>query len=242
VSDEIPPQFSPDGRYWWDGEQWIPVDQLPRPEPAPAATPPAWSTAGGPRRSPLPLILVASVVVVVLLIATVVGGSLMGFIHLPSVGKTKPTPVPTRAPIATPTPTPRTPVFPGVTAPDLLTYFSNNQIDCNPPVPDRFGHQWWYCSLRGEPPYAVGFGGVDPDHILQVQVQIKDPRPTPDENQAGSFLAAVAGLPYTGADPQQAQTWAHSHLNGGTIVIGKASFKIDHPDKASWSMSIYPLL
>jgi hypothetical protein len=240
VSDEIPPQFSPDGRYWWDGEQWIPVDQLPRPMPTTQSPHPTWSTSGGPRRSQLPLILIATVVLVVLVVATVVGGSLTGLFHIPGIGSSKPTPAPTRPPVATPTPTPPTPVFPGLTAPDLLAYLSNNQIDCNPPVVDH-GNQWWYCSMRGVTTYNVGFAGKDPQHILQVQVQAKDPRPTPDDNQAASFLAAVAGMPYTGANPQQAQTWVHGNVNGGTTVIGKANIRIQHPDKATWSMSIYPL-
>ncbi|MGH7881453.1 MAG: hypothetical protein ACREN8_00875 [Candidatus Dormibacteraceae bacterium] len=25
-----PPQYSPDGRFWWDGAHWTPVEQLPR--------------------------------------------------------------------------------------------------------------------------------------------------------------------------------------------------------------------
>ena len=31
-AEQAPPQFSPDGRFWWDGTQWTPVDQLQRPE------------------------------------------------------------------------------------------------------------------------------------------------------------------------------------------------------------------
>lgn len=36
-ANEAPPQFSPDGRFWWDGTQWIATEQLQRPsqfEPA----------------------------------------------------------------------------------------------------------------------------------------------------------------------------------------------------------------
>jgi hypothetical protein len=29
--EKAPPQFSPDGRFWWDGTQWTPVERLPRP-------------------------------------------------------------------------------------------------------------------------------------------------------------------------------------------------------------------
>src|SRR5215472_13262391 len=31
-----PPQYGPDGRWWWDGQRWIPV-----PQPTPSALPPS---------------------------------------------------------------------------------------------------------------------------------------------------------------------------------------------------------
>jgi hypothetical protein len=35
-------QYSPDGRWWWDGKQWVPVQQPPPlPPPQPAPRPPA---------------------------------------------------------------------------------------------------------------------------------------------------------------------------------------------------------
>lgn len=239
MSDEIPPQFSPDGRYWWDGEQWIPIDQLPKPVPSRDAGP-AWSTdGGGPRRSPALLIVVAIVVIVVLAVAAVVTGVATGRIQLPRLGGT-PAASPTAVRTPTPTPTPTTPVFAGTTAPNLLTYLSTNQIDCNPPVVDH-GNQWWYCSLRGGPPYNVGFAGKDEQHILQMQAQVKDPRPSPDQAQAASFLTAVAGFAYTGGNPSQAQSWVQANMNGGTTVIGQATFKITHPAAGTWTLSIYPL-
>jgi hypothetical protein len=30
-AQQAPPQFSPDGRFWWDGDRWTPVEQLQRP-------------------------------------------------------------------------------------------------------------------------------------------------------------------------------------------------------------------
>ena len=34
--NQAPPQFSPDGRWWWDGQRWIPI---PPTQPSPAAAP-----------------------------------------------------------------------------------------------------------------------------------------------------------------------------------------------------------
>lgn len=234
MSDEIPPQFSPDGRYWWDGEQWIAVDQLPRPVEDHDSSP-AWGT-GASRGRPVMVVMIAVACVIIVAVSALVVGAATGRIRLPVPAA--PTHSPTPAP--TPTPTPPTPVFTGATAPDILTYLSTHQVDCNPPVADH-GNQWWYCSMRGAPPYDVGFAGRDDQHILQVQAQVKDPRPAPDANQAASFLASVAGFTYAGGNPEQAQAWVRANMNGGTTVIGGATFKVGHPAANTWTLSVYPL-
>ena len=41
VSTQPPPQLSPDGRYYWDGQRWVPVQQaLPPPSSYPMKAPP----------------------------------------------------------------------------------------------------------------------------------------------------------------------------------------------------------
>lgn len=46
-----PPQFSPDGLYWWDGVRWMPRPGVPAAPPPPASPPPpyvpGYSSSGG---------------------------------------------------------------------------------------------------------------------------------------------------------------------------------------------------
>ena len=51
---QAPPQFSPDGLYWWDGGRWVPLAQPPRPVAPPlppvyaGPTAPPWYTEPSP--------------------------------------------------------------------------------------------------------------------------------------------------------------------------------------------------
>lgn len=66
---QAPPPRSPDGQWWWDGRQWVPVQQQP-PHPGPPTGPVR------PRRSAAPLIIVVAVVAAVVIIGLVAGGTL----------------------------------------------------------------------------------------------------------------------------------------------------------------------
>jgi hypothetical protein len=52
-----PPQFSPDGQWWWDGTRWVPAAQAPQaqaPAPWPQAAPPQQYPAYQPYPQPAP--------------------------------------------------------------------------------------------------------------------------------------------------------------------------------------------
>lgn len=241
MSEEIPPQFSPDGRYWWDGEQWIPVEDLPRPlVPVQQAH---WDD-GDPGRARR-LLLIIPVGVALLLVFAAVAGAVTGLIHLPldvGRGTASPTPHPSAvSPTPKPTPTPSLPVLPGLTAQSTLDYFSTQDIACNQPVTDQYHHEWWYCSKRGTTAYVVGIAGTDPQHILLIKASVNNTTPPPDQQGASDFLAAVAGVPYGDADPQQAQTWVRGHMGGGTTKIGHGTFLLSPGTGATkWSVDITP--
>lgn len=66
---QAPPPRSPDGQWWWDGQQWVPVQHQP-PQPGPPNGPVP------PRRSAAPLIIVVAVVAAVVIIGLIAGGTL----------------------------------------------------------------------------------------------------------------------------------------------------------------------
>lgn len=241
VSNEAPPQFSPDGRYWWDGEQWIPVDQLPRPAPTIEPRQPAWSTDHGGGGGPVnPRLLFSAIAVVVILaLVVVIGGGVTHLLPIPGFGNTVAKTTPTPTPRPKPTPTPAPPTFEGATAPSLLAYMAANHVICNQPVPNG-PNQWWYCSMQGVTFDTTGIGGSDPNHILEIVAQVNDPRPAPDTQQAADFLAVVAGVPYAGSDPSQTQAWIRANMNGGSIFIGNVNFQIQHQAAGKWLLTIQP--
>ncbi len=55
---DVPPQYSPDGRWWWDGHQWVPVQQAPvqrqYPSPPPFIDAPDAPPRGMPQVLPPP--------------------------------------------------------------------------------------------------------------------------------------------------------------------------------------------
>jgi len=67
------------------------------------------------------------------------------------------------------------------------------------------------------------------EKIKKVSAHLFQVSKTPDIKARADFLSYIAGLPYEGADPEQASTWVRSQLElswtgrPGT-VIGKGSF------------------
>lgn len=134
------PQYSPDGRWWWDGQQWQPVPEQPR-APAQSPTPPR-----KPRRK-WPWIAggIVAVFVIIIIAASAANGGSGG--KTPKASPTAaaavshgPTTAPTHAPAPTkaPAPAPKTLIdmsgtanaeTPAFTAP--ATYTVNYSFDCS---------------------------------------------------------------------------------------------------------------
>jgi hypothetical protein len=113
-------QLSPDGRWWWDGQQWQPVKQpppqppQPQPQPQPSQPPPS------KRSIRLQLLIGFGGLVALLVLIGVIGSVAGGGSQQPATSTTAPTPpaavaatataaptaTPTAAPTAAPTPVP----------------------------------------------------------------------------------------------------------------------------------------
>ncbi|HEX4216353.1 MAG TPA: IPT/TIG domain-containing protein [Candidatus Dormibacteraeota bacterium] len=99
---EAPPQFSPDGRYWWDGESWIRVQDLLTDPPAQPAERPAGEAGRGAISRQRGLIAVAAALVVIIVVVAAAA-----YLHvIPGIGTATPTPAPTAGATLPPAPPP----------------------------------------------------------------------------------------------------------------------------------------
>lgn len=228
--DQIPPQFSPDGRYWWDGEQWLPVDQLPKP----LTEVPPEHEYGPPqrRRSPLLPILAAGVIVVVVIVAL---GTLVvtGRLHLPG-----PTPTPSANP--TPTATPSPTYIPGMTLQSWTSVAQQGGLECfdvSQDVPNLAG----FCQTGHDTLVRriVVFGSTN-QKISTVRVVYLDATKSPNANAAAQFLGQAAAVQYQGANPSQASEWVRTHPNGSTSIGGVTFRTHVETDAHRWVLDVYP--
>ena len=233
--DRPPPQFSPDGRYWWDGEQWVPVEHLPRPLPEPASRT-VWSTTQGEVPWHRVLLLAAAAVIAVLVIATGVGlatGAIRGPHGLPLTAA--PTPMPTHAP----TPTPFS-AIPGLTPPQLVATLHSRGFTCSTPSRDATGLTWQCQARRGALSYIVIFVGPDEQRVRGLRASATDSSPQPDPANVQPFLDLIASLPIQHVNGSRAQAWVDTHLAGGVQRFGPVFYRTQRdPTGHTWILGIY---
>jgi hypothetical protein len=233
VGDQAPPQFSADGSYWWDGEQWLPVDQLPKPvQVSPRLEFPTLPDRRGGRRFlavvPLAGALIAVVAVVGTLAATgwlPIAGARPGPTSSPSAPH--PTVSATPSPTASPAPG-RTPaLMAGVSLQSILAVARRQGVACLNVAPDvpgvvEFCQVTKHRILRR----IVVYGATDKS-IRMVRAMYRDDGAHPDSAAAASFLSAVAGFPYPGADAAQATAWIGAHVTApsASTTIGSMRLK-----------------
>jgi hypothetical protein len=231
MDNQAPPQFSADGRYWWNGEQWVPVDQLPKPLPYPSRSDYAVFTEQGARRRPLLLLLAAVGVVVLISLAAVGALGATGKLALPrlpgvSAGPSA-VPSPTVRPTPMPTPVP-TPVYiAGVTLQTILPLGRESGLTCMDVSEDLPGISG-FCQVN-KPPVVkrlVIYGNTG-QHILWLRAVYRDDGPSPDSAAAAAFLGSIAALDYSGSNAAQAQAWTRAHVSdqAATTTIGSVTFR-----------------
>jgi hypothetical protein len=225
MGDQAPPQFSSDGNYWWDGEQWLPVDQLPRPlHHAAESSFPALPDQPSGRRSRL-LVLVAAVVLVVLVIVALSALALTGRLAIPGLHpatKTSPTPAPTQS--AKPSPTPR--YMAGINLQAILPLARQQGLTCMD-VSEDIGGVDGFCQINQGPVVrrVVVYGNTD-EHVQLVRAVYREDPGKPNTAAAADFLSAIAGFQYPGANPAQTSAWIHAHVSdqSAATTIGSMTF------------------
>lgn len=249
MGDQAPPQFSADGSYWWDGEQWLPVDQLPKPVQVSSRLEfPTLPDRRGGRRFlavvPLAGALIAVVAVVGTLAATgwlPIAGARLGPTSSPSAPHptASATPSPTASPAPSPTASPapsltaspapgRTPaLMAGVSLQSILAVARRQGVACLNVAPDVPGVVELCQVTKHRILRRIVVYGATDKSIRMVRAMYRDDGAHPDSAAAASFLSAVAGFPYPGADAAQATAWIGAHVTApsASTTIGSMRLK-----------------
>jgi hypothetical protein len=243
MSEEIPPQFSPDGHYWWNGREWVPAEQLPTQAAIPVPKDPF---AEPPRRWRTRLL----VGLAALLALLVLGAAVFGVTRLVALARVQPrpsattTPAATATPAPTPTPTPITAsgaVIPGLRGPSLLELGKQQGLACQEPTREGSGYRWRCSAVKSQILYDLEFTGTDAEHVGAVLAVVQASPGASGQTEAQRFLTAVGGVAYQGAKEATAKAWVGRNLAGGTEIFGPAIFHTQR-DAAQrlWTLQIYP--
>jgi hypothetical protein len=222
MGDQAPPQFSADGNYWWDGEQWLPVDQLPRPLHGSSGSEfPSLPDHPGARRPPA-MALVAGGLVVVLIVVVVAA---LGLTRRLSIAR--PTSSPSPRPTASVKPSPTPAYMQDVTLQTVLPLVRPQGLMCMDVSEDISGVPGFCQVNQGAVTKRVVIYGNTDEHIQMVRVVYRQDPGLPSKGAAAAFLGAVAGFPYPQANPAQAAAWISAHLtdSSASTTIGAMAFR-----------------
>lgn len=216
MSDPAPPQYSPDGKWWWDGTVWHPADPNAPPIGAAAEAEPE-AVAPEPERTPSRNLLMMAGGVIV---AAIVVVAAMGF-GAEAVANSLPHPaIPTPAPSSAAPPAVQVPYryMPGVKVSDVTNLLEKQGFSCESLAPNQsLGLQELHCQRQ------------DPQEDLMVDVQAKDANnvhlidatidsnsdTSPPSSTANTLFAQLAALPLSShpSVATQAKAWVSANLD-----------------------------
>jgi hypothetical protein len=184
--------YSPDGRWWWDGQTWQPV-------PATASR----GSGTGPRWLLAALIAVVVTVTVPLGVTEVVIASRIGHISPPAGLPASPPSMPTLA---------------DASGTGIELAATSHGLRCGSPqaVGGFFGHppRIRQC-LRGSETQLITVMtiGSDDSHVSVVTVHVAELRPGGDESAALALFQAVASAAVAGPDGPADSAWLSAHFD-----------------------------
>lgn len=249
MSDEIPPQFSPDGHYWWNGREWVPTEQLPTPAAIPVPKDPF---AQPPRRWRRRLLIGLAALLALLVLGAAVFGVTRAVASRGSPAQPQPrpsaaataTPAPTATQAPTPSPTPIAgsgAVIPGLTGSSLLELGRQQGLTCQGATREGSDYRWRCSAVKSQVLYDLEFTGTDAAHVGAVLAVVQASPGATGQTEAQRFLPAVGGVEYQSAKEATAKSWVSRHLGGGTEIFGPAILHTQR-DTANrlWTLQIYP--
>ena len=225
-----PPQYSPDGKWWWDGEQWLPVSEDTPPARYPVA-PPAPPEPARARSRWLPVL--AAAVAFVVVVGALTGAFLAGRQLLTS----RPGLGPAASPSPQPAPASRYPYryLDGVTVSSLTASLRAQGLQCSGPESlGNLGLRLWRCSKTdGQTSYGVVIQALDDAHVHLIDATAIGATARPPADAAQAFLAPLATTPFAGRPDlaAQARGWVSSNLGSpAQTSIGSVDFRTQASD------------
>jgi len=115
--------------------------------------------------------------------------------------------------------------IPGLFASDVRDLVQKRGLSCQGPRQERKTNVW---TCEGRTPlvtYHVEMYGSAPGRIEYLTASVEQVQP--NDEHAATFLSAVAGVTYQGAEPARAKEWVQKTMAaGGTTMFGPASYKL----------------
>lgn len=227
------PQYSPDGRWWWDGMRWREVtpDWPPRSQVVVPAPPeqdvPAPPASHGLLR---PLFMAVGTVVAVILVGT---GAVWAWQHRPPL----PTPsFPTPA-AATPSPSPSTlpaekypyRYMPNVRVSDITDRLEQQGFTCRAPQPlGDLGLAEYHCDRNtNDVTYSVTIDARSETKVHMISAIAIGSGSKPSLDDVKSLFSLLAGLPYSKSPDVagQAKAWVAANADkDANSSFGQISF------------------
>jgi hypothetical protein len=225
-----PPQYSPDGRWWWDGERWLAVSEESPPAPYPVAQP----APPVPTRRQVPWLPVLAVAVAFVVVVGALGGAFLAGRQLlssrPGLGQ-PPSPSPQPAPAS------RYPYryLDGVTVSSLTASLRAQGLQCTGPESlGNLGLRLWRCNKsEGATSYGVVIQALDDAHVHLIDATAIGATARPPADVAQAFLAPLATTPFTGRPDlaAQARTWVSTNLGSpAQTSVGGVDFRTQASD------------
>jgi hypothetical protein len=227
---QAPPQYSPDGKWWWDGERWLAVSDETPPARYPAA-PPAPPV---PERRAVPWLPILAVAVA---FVVAVGALTGAFFAGRQILSSRPGATPSPSPSPQPAPATRYPYryLDGVKVSSLTASLRSQGLQCSGPESlSNLGLRLWRCNKSdGATSYGVVIQALDDAHVHLVDATAigATARPTPD--MAQGFLRPLATTPFTSRPDlaNQASTWVSTNLGSpAQTSIGSVDYRTQASD------------
>jgi hypothetical protein len=253
VSQQAPPQYSPDGRWWWDGYKWRPINAGDLPEPGAGAAPPiSADEEQGPPANPsqrssfrlpvsLPVALAAGAALLVLVgamvaVPPVVSAMVSALLPRPqqSEAPSQPKAVPTAR--VTPGRDPHR-YMPGLTVSDITRTLEAHGFTCQGPRPvsiDPILKAWVCTEQDSQSRQTVSIWARDDQRVNLIDsMAAQDGQKVPPAT-ALSLFDQVAPLPFKSQPDvgQQARTWVHDHIADQYTVtnLGQLNYSLNSFD------------